>query len=239
MARNRTVVLEDAGTASGESQSKAKIFISYSRKDMACADRLEAGLEARGFDPLIDRTEIFALEDWWRRIEELIAQADTIVFVLSPDAVTSSVCQREVSFAASLNKRLAPIVYRRVEDKAVPEQLARLNFIFFDDDSRFDEALSQLVEALETDIDWIRKHTEFGEHARRWALAGRPGPRGLLLRSPVLEEAERWIASRPAGAPAPTEEAQTFIAESRKAATQRRKLLSSSLAAGLAVALVH
>lgn len=232
------MVLEDAGTASGESQSKAKIFISYSRKDMACADRLEAGLEARGFDPLIDRTEIFALEDWWRRIEELIAQADTIVFVLSPDAVTSSVCQREVSFAASLNKRLAPIVYRRVEDKAVPEQLARLNFIFFDDDSRFDESLNLLVNALETDIEWVRKHTEFGEQARRWALAGRPGPRGLLLRSPVLEEAERWIASRPAGAPPPTEEAQAFIAESRKAATQRRKILSGSLAAGLAAAIV-
>jgi hypothetical protein len=39
-----------------EGRSKAKVFISYSRKDMAFADRLEAVLRARGFEPLIDRT---------------------------------------------------------------------------------------------------------------------------------------------------------------------------------------
>ena len=38
-------------------QPEAKIFISYSRKDMAFADRLETALKARGFEPLIDRTE--------------------------------------------------------------------------------------------------------------------------------------------------------------------------------------
>src|SRR5271165_3678614 len=99
----------------GEGQPKAKIFISYSRKDMSFADRLEAGLKVRGFSTLIDRTEIYALEDWWKRIEALIVQADTIVFLLSPDWVTSSTCQKEINFAASLNKRLAPVVFRRVD----------------------------------------------------------------------------------------------------------------------------
>jgi hypothetical protein len=35
------------------------------------------------------------------------------------------------------------------------------------------------------------------------------------LRSPALEEAERWIASRPHSAPVPTEETQVFIGKSR------------------------
>ena len=43
-----------------EDQSKAKVFISYSRKDITFADRLEAALKARGFEPVIDRTEIYA-----------------------------------------------------------------------------------------------------------------------------------------------------------------------------------
>ena len=47
-----------------EAAPTARVFISYSRKDMAFADRLEAALEARGFEPLIDRTEIYAFEDW-------------------------------------------------------------------------------------------------------------------------------------------------------------------------------
>jgi hypothetical protein len=150
---------------------------------MAFADRLETALKARGFEPLIDRTEIYAFEDRWKRIEALIGKADTVVFVLSPDAVASEVALKEVAHAASLNKRFAPIVCRRVEDRAIPDALRRLNFIFFDDPVRFDVAADQLAEALQTDIVWVRQHTEFGEAARRWAAAGRPG--SLLLRSPV------------------------------------------------------
>src|SRR6516165_2515099 len=110
---------------------KLKVFISYSRKDIVFADRLDAALKARGFEPLIDRTHILAFEEWWKRVEVLITQADTVVFVLSPDAVRpGTVALKEVEFAASLNKRFAPIVYRRVPDQDVPEPLAKLNFIF-------------------------------------------------------------------------------------------------------------
>jgi tetratricopeptide (TPR) repeat protein len=214
---------------------KAKIFISYSRKDVAFADRIEAALKARGFEPLIDRSEIYAFEDWWKRIEALISRADTVVFVLSPDAVASDVALKEVAYAASLNKRFAPIVCQRVADAATPEVLRRLNFIFFDDAAHFEPSADRLAEALQTDIDWIRQHTEFGEAARRWSTAGRLG--GLLLRSPVLEEAERWIASRPRGAPEPTQETQVFVAASRRGTTRRRNILTGSLAAGLVVAL--
>ena len=192
-------------------------------------------LKTRGFEPLIDRTEIYAFEDWWKRIEALIGRADTVVFVLSPDAVTSDVALKEIAHAASLNKRFAPIVCRRVEDEATPEALRRLNFSFFDDPDRFEASADQLAEALQTDIAWIRQHTEFGELARHWSGANRPG--GLLLRSPALEEAERWIASRPRGAPAPTEETQTFVAESRRGTTRRRNFLTGSLGAGLVIAL--
>src|ERR1700730_13622399 len=133
-------------TAPETGQSKAKVFISYSRKDIAFADRLEAALKARGFEPLIDRTDIYAFEKWWERIEALVARADSIVFVLSPDAVASEVALREVAFAASLNKRFAPVVWHRVDDKLVPEELAKLNFIFFDDETQFDDRAEQLAE---------------------------------------------------------------------------------------------
>jgi TIR domain len=215
--------------------TKAKVFISYSRKDMAFADRLEAALKARGFSPAIDRSEIYAFEEWWKRIETLITQADTVVFVLSPDSVASEVALKELSFAASLNKRFAPIVCRRVGDRVVPEALAKLNYIFFDNEARFEESADRLAQALDTDIHWIRQHTAIGQEARHWSLANRPN--GLLLRSPALEEAERWIVARPEGAPAPTEETQAFLRHSRQAATRRRNVLTASLAGGLILAL--
>jgi hypothetical protein len=114
-----------AATQEIENRSKAKVFISYSRKDIQFADRLDEALKVRGFEPLIDRTDIYPFEEWWKRVEVLIGRADTVVFVLSPDAVRpESVARKEVAFAASLNKRFAPIVCRPVEDKFVPERLA-------------------------------------------------------------------------------------------------------------------
>src|SRR3954452_14782538 len=229
-------MIPDPAKQGSTQQPKAKVFISYSRKDLSFADRIEAALKARGFEALIDRTDIYAFEEWWKRIEDLIGRADTVVFVLSPDAVRpGSVALKEVAFAASLNKRFAPIVFRPVEDAALPQELAKLNFIFFHDPARFEQSADQLASALTTDIGWIRQHTDFGEQARRWAAEDMPS--GLLLRSPVLEQAERWIAGRPSDAPAPTDEAERIIRRSRQAATRRRNILTGSLAAGLVLAL--
>src|SRR6478736_2878987 len=138
----------DADGQENPEQAKAKFFISYSRKDIVFVDCLEASLKGRGFEPLIDRTEIYAFEEWWKRIEELITRADTVVFVLSPDSVASNVAQREVSFAASLNKRFAPVVCHQVDDKSVPDALAKLNFIFLDNEGAFELNFDRLVDAL-------------------------------------------------------------------------------------------
>src|SRR5262249_47709665 len=151
----------DAEPASG-TEPRARIFISYSRKDITFADRLDVALKARGFEPLIDRTDIYAFEDWWKRILSLIGQAGTVVFVARPDSVASKTCIDEIEYATSLNKRLAPIVCRRVENSAVPESLHRLNFIFFDDPQHFEAGADRLATALVTDIEWIRRHTQLG-----------------------------------------------------------------------------
>jgi len=214
----------------------AKVFISYSRSDMAFVDRLEPALIARGYEVMIDREQIYAFEDWWGRLKSLITQADTVVFALSPDWLSSKVCKQEIDYASSLSKRFAPIVCRPIDPTAAPVELSRLNFIFFNDE-QFEQSLDRLVEALETDIGWVRKHTEYGELGRRWHEAGRLANSGLLLRSHVLDDAERWIATRPLGAPSPTDATQAFIAASRKAATHRRNMLTGSLAAGLVLAL--
>jgi formylglycine-generating enzyme required for sulfatase activity len=191
-------------------------------KGQAFADRLEAALKERGFEPLIDRSEIYAFEDWWKRIKALIGRADTIVFVLSPDAVQSDVALKEVKYAAALNKRFAPVVYRQVHGAMVPEALQRLNYIFFNEPAKFEEAANRLADALQTDIDWIRQHTEYGDAERRWAAAGRH--RGLLFQSPALEIAEHWLASRPHGAPEPTTAIRAFVSASRQGSRAAQRI---------------
>jgi hypothetical protein len=85
--------------------------------------------------------------------------------------------------------------------------------------------------ALQTDLAWLKEHTRVGELARRWDERNRPG--GLTLRGQELQSAELWIASRPRGAPEPTNIHKSFVAESRRAATRRLRLtVAASLAIG-------
>jgi len=77
-------------------RGKLRVFISYSRDDLHFADQLDAALNACGFECLIDRHGISGGEDWKRRLGNLIREADTVVFVLSPTSARSEICAWEV-----------------------------------------------------------------------------------------------------------------------------------------------
>ena len=76
--------------------AKLKVFISYSRKDEDFAQEFLAGLEWAGIERYLDKHDIAAGEDWEARLGCLIEAADTVVFVISPDAVASQRCAWEV-----------------------------------------------------------------------------------------------------------------------------------------------
>ena len=199
---------------------KLKVFISYSRRDSAAfADELMAGLEVAGFAPFLDRHDIAAGEDWEARLGGLIAQSDTVVFVISPEAIKSEQCTWEVDRTLELSKRLLPVIFKSVPDHDIPEKLRRLQFVSFDSGTGFARPLSQLAEALRVDLDWIREHTRLGDLARRWDARGRP--ESLLLRGDDLDAAKAWMAARKAAAPEITDAQRTFVRTSDEAETSR------------------
>jgi len=206
-----------ADVSAGE---KLKVFISYSRKDSAAfADELVAGLEFGGFAPFLDRHDIAAGEDWEARLGGLIAQSDTVVFVVSPEAIKSEQCTWEVDRTIELSKRLLPVIFKLVPDHDVPEKLRRLQFVRFDSGAGFARPLSQLAEALRDDLDWIREHTRLGELAKRWDGRGRP--ESLLLRGDDLDAAKAWMAARKAAAPEITDAQRAFVRASEEGETTR------------------
>ncbi|WP_417516858.1 toll/interleukin-1 receptor domain-containing protein [Minwuia sp.] len=199
----------------------AKVFLSYSRKDRDRAQRIADVLRERHFGVFKDTDDILPTEEWKGRLEQLIEEADTIVFLLSPHSAASEVCAWEVEYATSLNKRIAPIVIEEVEGKDIPPLLARLNFIFCTERDRFEDAVDSLVSALNVDIDWIREHTRLAALARRWDEAGRPAR--LLLRGQDIADAEQWRDTHPKDAPEVTPLQASFISESRRAAARRQR----------------
>jgi tetratricopeptide (TPR) repeat protein len=203
---------------------KLRVFISYSRDDFAFADQLVAALAVTGFEPTIDRHEISGGEDWKRRLSGLIREADTVVFVLSPASAQSSICAWEVDEAARLGKRILPVVCRPLASTSPPPHLQSLNYVFFCADEEqpgtgFGTGLTNLVAALNTDLDWLREHTRLLQRATEWDSAKRVENR--MLSGADIEDAKAWVARRPRGAPQPTPLHLDFIRAS-EAAEQAR-----------------
>jgi TPR repeat protein len=217
---------------------KLRVFISYSREDLEFADQLHAALNTYGFDSVIDRHGISGGEDWKRRLGNLIREADTVVFVLSPNSARSEICAWEVEEAERLGKRILPTICRPLEGVSPPPRLRDLNYILFHADpktpgSGFGTGLTKLVAALNTDFDWLREHTRYLQRATEWDRGGRPANR--LLSGDDIAEAKAWAASRPKSAPEPTALHLDFIRASEEEAEARsnaqRKQLEEMAAA--------
>ena len=195
---------------------KLKVFISYSRRDSSdFAEELVAGLELAGFAPFLDRHDIAPGEPWEERLSGLIQQADTVVYVISPEAVKSERCEWEVDKTLALSKRLMPVVFKTVPEADIPEQLQRRQFVRFDAGAGFARPLAQLAEALRQDLDWVREHTRIGELASRWEARGRPEL--LLLRGDDIAGAQTWMERRKPDAPPVNDLMRAFVAASKQA----------------------
>lgn len=209
-----------------ELRGKARVFLSYSRKDLAFVSALKGDLDALGYETFVDTEQISGGEEWKRRIEQLIVGADAVVFVVSPDSVSSTICDWETKRAIDLSKRLIPIVCRELQDEQAPPQLADRNYIFFIDGSNSRRALVALCEAIDVDISWVREHTRVGAMAARWKASGER--RDLLLRGSELTDANSWKLERGPQAPAISSDVEDYLAaserERRRSARQSRLL---------------
>ena len=216
---------------------RSDVFISYSRKDREFVLRLEEALESRGRETWVDWQGIRPAEEFLQAIFPAIEGTDTFVFVLSPDSVTSEICGKELAHAVSHNKRMIPIIAREVDAKAVPEPLAKLNWVFARDADSFEAATDFLISALDTDLGWVRAHTRLLTRAIEWEAKAKSN--SFVLRGEDLRAAEQWLAQ--AGTEKerqPTALQTEYIIASRKASSKRQRVVLAAVTFGAVVAVV-
>src|SRR4030095_13058787 len=132
----------------------AKIFVSYSRRNIEFVKKLTGILQEHDLDFWVDWEGIPPTVDWMNEIQKGIEEADTFLFVLGPDSISSKVCKDELCLAVKNGKRLIPVVAYEIQWNDVPPELARLNYIFFREGDDFNSALTKLLTAIHTDYDW-------------------------------------------------------------------------------------
>ncbi len=216
---------------------RSDVFISYSRKDREFVKRLEDALERRGRETWVDWQGIRPAEEFMQAIFPAIEGTDTFIFVLSPDSVTSEICGKELAHAVSHNKRMIPIMARDTDAKAVPEPLAKLNWVFARDADSFEAAADFLISALDTDLGWIRAHTRLLTRAIEWEAKTKSN--SFVLRGEDLRAAEQWLAQ--AGTEKerqPTALQTEYIIASRKNAARRMRITLGAVSAGFVIAVV-
>lgn len=208
--------------------SRLAVFISYSRRDAPFVQQLAQALTDNGYLADFDRSQrdpsnvafgIAAEDEWWPRLQQMIAAADVMVFVVSPDSAASKVCDDEIEYARAVGKRIIAILHRPIDFAAAPKLLAALNVkIDFSEQGRtpWSDALAALRAALDVNVQWVREHTRIGTLALEWDKGA-----ASLLRDEPLAAAERWISQRPRHAPEPTALQRRFILAGREAEQAR------------------
>src|SRR5438067_2792676 len=211
----------------------ADVFISYSRVDAEFVRKLHDRLAACDREAWVDWQDIPLTAEWLEEIYAGIDGAHNFVFVITPESVMSVTCQREIGHAVESHKRLIPILHRAAPDAAVPEPVAKLNFIFLRDSDDFETAFGSLLEALDTDLDWKKAHTRLLVRAKEWERKGHS--QSLLLRGDDLHDAEQWQAQAGTKEPRPTPVQSQYILASRQAETHRQRLTLGWSASALVV----
>ena len=214
----------------------ADAFVSYARSDQEFVRRLEAALRERGKDVWVDWADIPATADWRAKIHAGIDAAHAFLAVLSPDLVTSPICREELEHAMGSNKRLVPVLRREVDRSSTPEELLVPNWIFFRESDNFEQSLDRLVEALETDLDWLDDHSRLTVRAVERDREQRDA--SFLLRGRDLSEAEAWLAQQASHREQATQLQTEFIVASRRGAARRQRVAFTGVVVALAVSLV-
>ena len=111
-------------------RSAPKVFLAYVQQDARLVECLCDELEARGFDPWLDRRKLLPGQNWPRSIEDAIETTDFVIACFSHNSVTKKGgFQAEIRYALDCARRvplddvfLIPV---RLDGCRVPSSISR------------------------------------------------------------------------------------------------------------------
>jgi hypothetical protein len=141
---------------------RTKVFISHARADAGFADQLAGLLSDSGFRLLREGADLGPNR------RELVAAADALVLVLTPDSLASDVCAWELEDARQRRKRVIGVLPAPLQT-APP---ADIELIYFYSDpavpqSGFFDGQKRLQAALRSDVGWIQKQAAMERDLRK------------------------------------------------------------------------
>jgi WD40 repeat protein len=217
-------------------QKRGAAFISYSRKDVDFVRVLRGALVQQGRDVWIDSDRIRPTAEWLRDVYEAIERSDAVIYIVSPHSIASKVCGQELAHAVRHNKRLVPLLYLGTPAESIPEPIRKVQWIDVRDRDAFGAAVALLVDALDTDLEWLSAHTRLLTRAIEWDAHGRDP--SFVLRDKDLSAVQEAVARSSGKDPRPTELQNEYVRASQSVQAAEigrlRELYNRALARQLA-----
>jgi WD40 repeat protein len=221
-------------TEKNKSASKTRVFISYAHEQKEFVRKFHDKLLKSDMDVWVDWQDIPPAADWRDEVKRAIEGADAFLFLLSPGSIASKVCGEELEWAMKNNKKLIPVVIMPLESGAAMDKRLRVpNWIYMRPADDHETAYRNLLEAINTDLEWVRQHTRILQRALEWDSKKRNS--SYLIQGSDIEDSERWLAESAMATTHSVSPLQVeFIHASRKAAGQRQR----NIIVGIGVALL-
>jgi WD40 repeat protein len=210
---------------------KARIFVSYSRKDSIPARKLINAFKEMKYDVWVDWEDIPPAARWMDKIKEGIERSDAFIFLISPASIKSEVCNVEIEHAAKYNKRIVPIVLKDVPAKETNNNIRQLNWIFIRKADEFKPGLERFRDAMELDFEWVAEHNKLLEKTLDWHHRKTDD---YLLRGAELRRVQSAVETAKNKQPKLTDLQKMFLDASAKS-EQRRITRGIMIAAVIAV----
>lgn len=108
--------------------SPAEVFIAYAAKDRPWAEQFNTVLREAGIQTWLD-ADIRPGDPWKERTEQALRDSDTMVFILTPNSVSSPWAMFELGAAVAGNKRIIPLVAESFDRSCTPPLIGRYQFL--------------------------------------------------------------------------------------------------------------
>ena len=172
----------------------SQVFISYSTYDKAIMQKVAKSLMQKGITTWTNKSDIKVGSEFQKEIQKGIERADTILYLISEDAISSQYCQEEIQYATSLNKRILTMLVRPTSLDDIPAEVLAIQFIDLtehEEEEKYGEGIDKVISQLRTDDAYYNLHKILLVKALKWQeQAQNPS---LLLRGYTLEQGKGWL----------------------------------------------
>lgn len=210
------------------------VFISYSRRDSDFVNKVVKYFDRENIKYYRDTKDLPPAVIWRDELKDAIIDADNLIFIISPDSISSKYCKIELEFADECKKRLIPVVCRTADKRKIPKSLSKWQFLRIDEDDD-DKLFRKILKVIQKEQEWYNQGTDYLRRAEN--RNADPETSGFLARE-ELAAARQWIEKGSKMEQGPLDLQIRYIQESEafhlKEAERLQELYSKALARQLA-----